>query len=77
MEGRRPDLGLLAVTVALVPPLVLPLPWRAMLRRRDRETWLFLAALACLVAGYLLDDIVGRWAGVDRALTKIVEETLE
>lgn len=74
-KGAVLGLGLLAVAVALGPPLALP--WRAMLRRRDRETWLYLATLACLVAGYLLDDIVGRWAGVDRVQTKVVEETLE
>jgi len=70
-------LVLAAVAVALVPPLVLPVPWRTLLRRGDRATWLLLAALGCLVAGYLLDDIVGRRVGVARAHTKIIEEALE
>lgn len=76
-KGAVLSLGVLAIGVVLVPPLVLPLPWRMLLRRRDRESWLFVTAVACLVAGYLLDDIVGRWAGVDRVQTKVAEETLE
>jgi hypothetical protein len=70
-------LGLLGAAVVLVPPIALPVPWRTLLRRGDRETWLLLAALGCLAAGYFLDDIVGRWAAVDRGSTKIVEEALE
>ena len=70
-------LVLAGVAVVFVPPIALPIPWRTLLRRGDRVTWLLLAALGCLAAGYLLDDIVGRWAGVDRAQTKIVEEALE
>jgi hypothetical protein len=70
-------LVLAGVAAVFVPPIALPVPWRTLLQRGDRVTWLLLAALGCLAAGYLLDDIVGRWAGVDRAQTKIVEETLE
>ena len=70
-------LVLAGVAVVLVPPIALPIPWRTLLWRGDRATWLLLWALGCLSAGYLLDDIVGRWAGVDRTQTKIVEEALE
>jgi hypothetical protein len=72
-------LGLVLAAAAMVfaPLLVLRARWRPLLRQGDRETWLLVAALACLAAGYLLDDIVGRWTGLDRAWTKPVEETLE
>jgi hypothetical protein len=72
-------LGLvLAVALVVVAPLVVfRARWRTLLRRGDRETWLLVAALGCLAAGYLVDDIVGRLAGIDRARTKPVEETLE
>lgn len=63
--------------VVLLPPIALPVPWRTLLRRGDRGTWLLLAALGCLATGYVLDDIVGRWTAVDRHRTKMVEETLE
>jgi hypothetical protein len=72
-------LGLVLAMAAVVvaPLIVLRSRWRTLLGRGDRETWLLVAALACLAAGYALDDIVGRWAGMDRAWTKPVEETLE
>jgi hypothetical protein len=70
-------LVLLAVGVALAPVVVWRAHWWTLLRRGDRDTWLLLAALGCVLAGYLLDDVVGRWARTDRARTKIVEEVLE
>ena len=70
-------LVLAAALVVVAPLLVLRARWRTLLRRGDRETWLLVAALVSLAAGYLLDDIVGRWTGIDRAWTKPVEETLE
>ena len=76
-KGGVVALVLLTCLVVLAPPFVLRVPWRALWRRRDREIRLFVVALVCLAGGYLLDDIVGRWARVDRAHTKIVEEMLE
>jgi hypothetical protein len=70
--------GGLALAGALVaPPLALGIPWRALLRRRDRVAWLVVACLACLAAGYAIDDILARLPGVDRSVTKPVEEGLE
>jgi hypothetical protein len=71
------SLVLTVAAVVLAPLIVLRARWRTLLGHGDRETWLLVAALGCLAAGYLLDDIVGRWAGMDRAWTKPVEETLE
>lgn len=69
--------GLVLAGALVASPLILRIPWLALLRRRDRVAWLIVACLGCLVAGYAIDDIVARLRWVDRSLTKPVEETLE
>jgi hypothetical protein len=67
-----------AVGAALVvPPLVLRVPWLALLRRRDRAAWFAAVSFSCLAAGYAIDDVVARRVALGPAVTKPVEETLE
>jgi hypothetical protein len=65
-----------AIAMALAPRGLVG-PWWTLLRRGDLAAWLLLTSVACLFAGYCLDDIVTRRVRAYRVPLQIAEEALE
>lgn len=70
-------IGVGAIAALLVPPLIVRAPVLHLLRRRDPATLLFIASIALLGAGYVMDDVLGRGQFLSPALAVGIEESAE
>ncbi len=68
---------LLLAALLIVPPLLVRAPVVRLLRRGDAPTYLFLASVALLGLGYVMDDLLGRGAMMPETYTLVAEETAE